>query len=261
MVNDRRMLRNRLFENLSWPQWSQRNRTPLSADEVRANSIQITSTEALEAAIRAQHSGLFSGGRLTDHDVYGNHDNNLRNQFWESVAPARYRDQPELRDATESSSSDRRPDHVRLGNGNCIWIEHGHKYDWHNNNSNWYQSGRGFAAVDMMVHGSVWIEGCVRAEIAQWSVSQARSGADIWTDLSDYEMQHFTLLRVDELLNGTSGLSLVTLGHTHTACLIEGQRGSSFFWMHPHARRYLASGYCLPAAATLARSLPGAPPP
>lgn len=260
MINDRRMLHDRLFESSSWHQWSQRHPTALSADEVRANSIQVTSTESLEAAIRAQHSSLFSGGQLTDNDVYGNHDNNRRNQFWESVAPARYRDYVELRDATQSSSSDRRPDHVRLGNGNCIWIEHGHKYDWHNNDANWWQSGRGFGAVEMMVHGSVWIEGSVGTDVAQWSVGQARSGADMWTDLSDYEMQHFTLLRVDELFNGTSGLSLVTLGHTHTACLIEGRRGSSFFWMHPHARRYLASGYCLPAAATLARGLSGAPP-
>ena len=65
-------------------------------------------------------------------------------------------------------------------------------------------------------------------------------------------------VRADEILLNNRQVSLVVLGHTHQACMLEVSRGRSLFWMHPHAPYYLTSGCCLPAAQALARRLPGA---
>jgi hypothetical protein len=229
----------------------------VASASIDANSVDFTSTESIEAKIRAAHPRLFDGRRnLTDHDVHGNHDNNHPNRYWSmSHVHRRYRDHSQLTPGTQPSTQDRRPDHVRLGNGNCLWIEHGHRYDWHNNDvrwsasdyGQWYHDAHGFDLVQTMVNG---------ARDHQTWVDWMRGGGDFVTDLFDYEMRHFTLLRVDDLLRNQTGVSGVILGHTHEPCLFEMPRSTSYFWLHPHASQYLGRGYCLPQATTLARSLP-----
>jgi hypothetical protein len=250
MIRSRRVLREMLFVDTSWEQWAHQHTTVLSNEEVDRRSVQFTSTEDIESDIRDRHSRLFNGSRtLTRHDLRGNHDNNITNYFWREVAGDMYRNFPELRGLTATSRSDTRPQDCRLGVNECIWFEHGHKYDWHNCNLTWWHPGRGFDLVEAMTrHG----------HNHAWTVRAARAMADLFTDVGDTEMRHFTLLRVDEILRDERAVNLVVMGHSHQACLLRGSRGSSFFWMHPHAEQYLASGSCLPAASSLARRLPRA---
>ncbi len=260
MVQRHLTLLEMLNSDRNWRQWADAHTTPMSVSAVEQGSVDFTSTEAIEAAIRAAHPPLFPSGRtsLTDHDVIGNHDNNHPNRYWSSTyVPSRYREHEHLRPGTQASSSDTRPDHVRLGLNNCLWIEHGHNYDWHNNDirwsasdyAHWYHDAHGFDLVQTMVY---------MGRGSQWRVDQMRWMGDIVADVTDYEMRHFTLLRVDDLLRNQQGLAGVVLGHTHEPCLLEVPRGTSYFWLHPHASHYIGSGYCLPQAITLARSLPHA---
>ena len=249
MISSNCLLKEILFTDQAWEDWW-KLRSHISEDQIDHKSVIFDLTGSIETAIRAQHPKLFGNRRtLTDHDLRGNHDNNVANRYWETYAPKKYREHPQLAVSTKRTSSDRRPEHVQLGNKNCIWIEHGHKYDWHNNNTEWAKDDHGFDAVEKLVdwgHGS------------DWRVDKIRSGADFWTDLTDAEMRHFTLLRADELLFKHKTLSLVILGHTHQACLLEVPRGTSMYWLHPHARQYLASKYILKEAKEIALRLPGA---
>jgi len=258
MVQGHRTLLEMLNSERTWQEWADAHTTPLPVGEFDHGSVDFTSTESIEGAIRAAHRPLFPGGRtnLTDHDVRGNHDNNNPNRYWSSsYVPSRYREHEHLRPGTQPSSSDTRPTHVSLGLNNCLWVEHGHKYDWHNNDvhwsdsdyAQWYHEEHGFDLVQTLVY---------MGRGAQWRVDGIRWIGDVVSDVTDYEMRHFTLLRVDELLRSQQGVSGVVLGHTHQPCLLEVPRGQSYFWLHPHASHYLTSGYCLPQAQTLARSLP-----
>lgn len=262
MINNHRVLTEMLFTDEDWTDWSNKHTRILSDAEVDEQSADFTDTGSIEAAIRKQHPELFpdGAGTLTQNDVKGNHDNNLLNNYWAAeFVPDHYRDHAELQAEMKASGSDTRPGDVRLGRDGCIWVEHGHKYDWHNNNLerpdedrlDWTQEDHGFDTVVKKLVDP--------ANDSDWEVNLRRGFGSAWTDVMGYEMRHFTLLRADELTLNEQGVSLVVQGHTHQACLLRTARGASFFWKHPHAKYYYDSKYCLDEAKEIAKGLADKP--
>ena len=244
----------RLFSEESWSSWLAHT----APDRLQAAACVIAhDTESIQKWIRFKHQGLFrQATRLFTHELRGNHDNNGLNSYWEAWGDVA-KTSP-LRWDTKPSALDKRPDHLSLGRQNRVWIEHGHIYDWHNNDQDWWKESRGFSKVRSLVE---------RWAFSDTSVQLARWLADEWTDRWNYEMRFPELLRADEILLGMEArsadgrvavpktVSLVVMGHTHAPCLIEAPRGTSLFCLHPHARKYLDSGYCLDDARRIATAL------
>ena len=267
MLDANRVPLARLFSDESWDAWLKRTADRdeyLLEAEIDRDSVVVNETESIQARIRAQHVALFRGGTsIFKHELRGNHDNNRENVYWKS-----WEDCPpngKLRVPTRKSGRDGRSDHASLGREQRIWIEHGHIYDWHNNDRDWWDIGHGFALVHLGLRAiDHWAT-------PKWLVRKYRSLAGLGTDLMDCEMRFPELLRADEILSrrrATSAygqqvpqsVSLVVMGHTHAPCLVEVPRGTSMFWLHPHARQYLKSSSCLGQAKDIALALPEAGP-
>jgi len=274
MVRNHRVFTHVVAKNFSWESWIQATREKQMAEDVWEDvSVAYADTESIEDQIRRQHRKLFWKGksfadRLTQHDLVGNHDNNFANTFWSKTkwpSEEEVKNHPELSYTTKPSSKDKRYEHQHLGINNSIWIEHGHEYDIDNNNINprdpdWCKPGKGF---DIVRAGLVK---AAQLTDSDWFVNFCRGGADIYADTMDKEMRNFLLIRADEIFcepanrcpercscSVCAGMSktkvhLVVTGHTHQACLLEIPRGTSLFWLHPHARHYYNSGNCMQRA-------------
>lgn len=77
------------------------------------------------------------------------------------------------------------------------------------------------------------------------SGDKQRALADYVADQLDQEMRLYLLHRADRILMEHPGTSLVIMGHTHSACLLQDRRGSPLLLRHPHAAKYLASDACV----------------
>jgi len=239
-------------------------------------------TDEIIAAIRKSHWRLFLGEeKLFDIEIKGNHDNRLRNMYWSSdlwrkklieylgsAALSRKssistEDWAHVLDSLMTptvASTEKRIDHVILSKdigadgelkqesrnvtaNHRIWLEHGHVYDWHNNDNDFDKdSGRGFSVVENMklkitreISTGDWTE-YLPGDKVRYGVSE--EGALKWapwvTDLLDYEMRFPALRRTDQVFGfdhhprALPNIRLVIMGHTHNPCLW-GSFGGSFF--------------------------------
>lgn len=195
-----------------------------SPSTVRREGVDFRSTDDICEKIRRAHRGLFGSSQsLFSHEIRGNHDNFFVNQYWSEIAPDVFRNNPKdvhglLRQDTHRSRVQQKW-HLNdeIGNG-AIWIEHGHHYDWHNNNRYWWCRDHGFDLVYLFLIG--WC--------SDWIGKRSESGgefalgiADWWQDRGDQEMRLPELRRADELIAGNRGLKLIVMGHTHSPALLE----------------------------------------
>jgi hypothetical protein len=121
----------------------------LPADVINAWGVDFIQTLNICDAIRKTHPVLFQGGdgsNLFKYQIDGNHDNQEINDYWKELGPPDYRDYAELSESTRPGK--RPPDQVinkQIGTGDHrIHIERGHRYDWHNNDDNWWKKDAGF---------------------------------------------------------------------------------------------------------------------
>jgi hypothetical protein len=205
--------------------WRDHALSAFSRDHVDEHGIDFRSTDDICAKIRAAHSPLFGNrSQIFDHELRGNHDNFAANRYWSTVAGDEYRNNSldarrYLRAATSASSRPRNLN-IRLGREGSIWIEHGHRYDWHNNDHDWWMDGRGFGMVFLFVAGFVSTNVGKRTEAGgDWALSVA----DWWSDITDTEMRLYCLRRADEIVQSDRNVRVVVTGHTHTPAELEAQ--------------------------------------
>ena len=234
--------------------------TELWVNDVKRHGVSIFDTEEIKAGIRRAHQKLFGGKEtLFTYELAGNHDNNLSNRYWEKHRPDEYLDtfflhrysnvvrkdllqsHRTLISSTKKGKNELR--YVKLGKNNSIWIEHGHKYDWHNNDIDWYKPERGFDIVHMNVAGI--INDIVKTRSSEYNADVARKWADRWTDFKDYEMRLPELQRADVIYNAEPSINLVILGHTHKPILQKAPLNTSFFETYPGHKTYITGEYCL----------------
>ncbi len=195
-----------------------------SITQINRDGIDFRSTDDICEKIRRAHRGLFQSNRsIFTHEIRGNHDNFYPNRYWSQIAPNVFRNNPKdihgfLRaDTAQSQHHQKWHIHEEIGNG-AVWIEHGHHYDWHNNNRYWWFRDHGFDLVYLFLIGwcSDWI-----GKRSESGGEFALSVADWWQDRSDQEMRLPELRRADELIAQNRNLKLIVMGHTHSPALLE----------------------------------------
>jgi hypothetical protein len=197
----------------------------LSSDYIETHAVNFLDYGALTRAIQQRHCGLWGvttsqmtrlqhGGLppLFDIEVDGNHDNQKSNMWWTKYAPAEFRNHPLLKQPTTAG----KPRKLNTMIGSSIYIEHGHIYDWDNNDEDWWIDQRGFG-ITFVGYASSHLS---RIAMRTGYQDKALAGADWWSDFRDYEMRLYGLRRADELFSNDRNLRLVILGHTHEPALI-----------------------------------------
>lgn len=203
----------------------------LSEAELQAKAIDFRSTQAICKAIREAHPEIFKrgsskvpDGQLAKHEVFGNHDNRLANDYWPKIAPATYRactiDTAGVLKA-QTAPDTPPPDHFNTEFGsskNPIWIEHGHIYDWHNNNRDWWLRQHGLDMVFIFVANDFYATDglLIAGKRSSGGGETLLNFADDWTERQAYEMRFPELRRADELMTQKKNLRVIVMGHTHT---------------------------------------------
>jgi len=235
----------------------------LFVNDVNDYGISIFDTERIKAGIRRAHGKLFKKKEaLFTYEIAGNHDNNLSNLYWEKHSPDEYLDSGYLQRYSNIIRKDLQRAHATLthptkkgnnvqrfkvlGLNNGIWIEHGHKYDWHNNDDDWHKPDHGFDIVHKYDAGI--INEMFKIRSSESGADFARQIANRWTDFQDYEMRLPGLQRADVIFNANPSINLVIMGHTHSPLLQSSPDGLSFFESLPGHENYKNSDYCLPEA-------------
>jgi hypothetical protein len=235
---------------------------------VEERGVALTETDAIISAIRKVHPSLFgSKERLFDFEIRGNHDNRLRNNDWAECAPDGFRlaeaEGGYLTRSTSASSGGKwtktllneeigAPTHP-------IWIEHGHVYDWHNNDIDWWKAAHGFDMVVGFV--AERMQGVIPSE---WLGKRSSDGgqyaegiADWFVRFRNYTMRQAGQRRVDEIITRRSAVGglpeakvprgdhvrLVVMGHTHGPEIIEGSCRSARGPLDPGWEQYRTGSY------------------
>ncbi|XAL98996.1 hypothetical protein OT109_15595 [Phycisphaeraceae bacterium D3-23] len=243
--------------------------TPAS---VQSKAIDFTSTDAICDAIEAKYPKLFKPGRF-DIPLRGNHDNFLPNPYWSLPVVKEHFNiiatggfDHALHDVfgyltkTTAGSTKRNKllEHLEAPGGESaqVWMEHGHYYDWHNNDSDWAGQSHGFdtvfrGVVPGVVHDVFRGGGYIDIKRSSWWLGETASSlGGTFPDRGDYEMRLPEVRRADALygdpytwdkerlneeldppdfdpLDGTERKkrpTLVIMGHTHGPCLLEIDR-------------------------------------
>jgi hypothetical protein len=251
---------------------------PKGIDDIEKDSVNFRNTDDICQAIRNGHSNLFNGhNKIFDLEIRGNHDNFKKNSYWPKYSPESYRSNPKdeknfLKQDTKPATGDH-IFHIRCGNEDSIWLEHGHYFDWHNNNIDWWIPEHGFHIVHTALLGldagfslkalamdtvdfHIDVLRSVGFDINQ-GLKKIRGGelaiqaADLWTDHCNYEMRLPELRRADKLCyevyerENEKMLKLIIMGHTHNAYLTL----TNFFSLYEEKRKddeylnYLKSPY------------------
>ena len=190
--------------------------------------VDFTLTRDICDAIRKTHPALFQGGdgsNLFKYQLEGNHDNLKINFYWIYSGP--YPEDEVLRQGTisgtrhpysEINQQIGTPDHR-------IHIEHGHRYDWHNNDDNWWKKDAGFDNVFDFLLGTKgalagWEEGSNDGMLFTGG-QKGREFADRWSEIHDYDMRKPGCRAADEAFGTSpskasdSKVRLFIQGHTH----------------------------------------------
>lgn len=210
--------------------------TSFSDDIVEKEGINFWSTDDICKWIRRKHPLLFNGrAKIFDVELRGNHDNFLENLYWPDLSPEKYRNNPIdkygfLKSKTEGASGENSFDKLITKQ---IWAEHGHAYDWHNNNDDWSLLEHGFEIVHSVIYGEdSGIRGAKPFLISKLGAKKIKGGyvvpqvADFFTDLCDFEMRLPEIRRTEVIFKKQKlDFYLVVMGHTHDPDLISGRRG------------------------------------
>src|SRR5271165_1039492 len=162
-------------------------------------------------AIRKTHPILFQGGdgsNLFKYLVDGNHDNQQKNLYWIYYATDAYRNSEVLGGGTISGKRHLDVVNEQIGTGDhLIHIEHGHRYDWHNNNDNWWKEGAGFDTVfDFLLGTKGFLAGLREGSLGGTLGTGGQEGrkfADRWAENHAYDMRKPGCRAADEAF-GTS---------------------------------------------------------
>lgn len=259
MLQNHLVPRRMLHNSVTWRDWGWETTHLLEPEEMRKICIDASSTSDITRHIRSAHFDLFHGDdKIFDSEIRGNHDNFYNNRFWsdKNTAPEDFYQYPELRFETKGDFSRTQRRTLKLTFENSIFIEHGNKWDWHNNDGDWSKKGHGFGTVYDLVRG--WMDRYLYSGSSRGWTDNMRSLGETITDLGNFEMRNFILLRADQLFRDEN-VRLVVMGHTHGPCLVEAPKNISLFWLHPHAKEYYNSKYCMPEARAIADRLRKAP--
>lgn len=184
-----------------------------SEGQIEHDGITFWDTDAISGGIRRVRPELFrSQVDPFDHRIHGNHDNFLENRYWSEIADEMYRSHPMLGRPTIGSKP--APDHLRFG---PVWIDHGHRWDWHNADDAFWKEDRGFDLVVSFVAGASSTLFGKRS----WMQDNALWVSNSLPDLVDYEMRLPALRRTDEVFQAERDVKLVVMGHTHSPTIIE----------------------------------------
>ncbi len=226
------------------------------------DGVEFSKTDSILSGIRRAHHELFKEKeKLCDLETRGNHDNRLSNIYWDrefeeglfekwaglKVSKIEVEDfRSRVTVPTEASETGHVPAHFirrhSTGKGGeaRIWIEHGHIYDWHNNDKDW---ARGFKVV-------------VKKSITKGGIAQEMGigwGGEV-ADIGEFEMRYPEFRRTDQIYCDVPYVRLVIMGHTHTPIIrVRARKGgvasTSFFWGYKNdpekgnPRQYAGSKY------------------
>lgn len=186
--------------------------------KLESEAVDFSCTESICAAIRKGYPALFEGKeKLFNEELRGNHDNRLENKYWAECAPDEYKkNKLDAKDLLKETTAPGEPSPVWAKTGignNAIWIEHGCRYDYHNNPRDWWKRGRGLDVVFEHIATARGKELIFGKRQVGGEVGEAI--ADVWVDARDYEMRLYQLRESIDLLNSVGGLKLIVMGHTH----------------------------------------------